>query len=175
MVRWLAAVYTLIISVIIAFVLLTITGLIQPQDKLIEYAQSIQAFAPYVETYYVGAQWQDWHAEKQAEFDAIHQEIEAQHQSLNAKEQQLHVLSQSLARQEQTLNEQRAKSQSAANLARLYSQMRPEEAVEILQLMDQELILEVLLAMDEETAALVLAALPRSLAAELSTRFQEGR
>ena len=74
MVRWLAAVYTLIISVIIAFVLLTITGLIQPQDKLIG-MRTYSAFAPYVETYYVGAQWQDWHAEKQAEFDAIHQRL----------------------------------------------------------------------------------------------------
>ncbi|HHX01857.1 MAG TPA: hypothetical protein GX739_04185 [Firmicutes bacterium] len=175
MVRWLAAIYTLILSMIIAFVLLTATGLIQPQDKIIQYAQAIPAFAPYVETYYIGVQWQDWHAEKQAEFEARHQELEQQHGILMAKEQELETLRDSLARQEQALNEQRAKDQTTANLANLYSQMRPEEAVAILQLMDQQLVLDVLLAMDDETAALILAAFPPSLAAQLSTIFQERR
>ncbi|HOB08020.1 MAG: hypothetical protein WAP20_00640 [Limnochordia bacterium] len=175
MVRWLAAIYTLITSLIIAFVLLTITGLIHPQDKLIEYSKAIPAFAPYIETYYIGAQWQDWHAEKQAELGILQREIEEQRTYLQAKEEQLQNLSQSLARQEQALNEQRAKSLSAANLAKLYSQMRPEEAVAIMELMDQQLVLDVLLAMDQDTAASILAALPPSMAAQLSMRFQEGR
>jgi len=173
-IRWLAAIYTLLISLLIAFILLTVTGLIHPQDKLIEYGKAIPAFAPYIETYYIGAQWQDWHSEKLAELEALQLEMEQQRKSLLAKEQELQNLGERLARQEASLNEQRAKNQSAANLAKLYTQMRPEEAVAILELMDQQMVLDVLLAMDKDTAASILAAMPPSLAAELSMRFQKG-
>ncbi len=172
MVKWLTAIYTLIISVLLALVILTVTGVIHPQAALIEYAQSIPAFAPYIETYYIGADWEKWHRQRQAELEAEKQELEHLKERLELKQRELEEFSATLARQEQTLAAARERQLNAANLAQLYTQMRPEEAVEILQLMDQALVLDILTAMDHETAALILAALSPELAAQLSSQFR---
>ena len=92
-------------------------------------------------------------------------------ESLELKQRELEEFS-ATWRQEQTLAAARERQLNAANLAQLYTQMRPEEAVEILQLMDQALVLDILTAMDHETAALILAALSPELAAQLSSQFR---
>ncbi len=172
MLKWLSAIYTLIISLIIAGVILTITGVINPQATIINYAGTMPAFAPYFETYSIGAHWQNWRQQQDVEIELARQELEEIHLELVAKEKQLEELSNSLARQEQALSDEVLKNKSVANLAHLYTEMRPEEAVAILQLMEEDLVLDVILAMDSESAALILASLPPEMAAQLSTRFQ---
>ena len=122
MVKWLTAIYTLIISVLLALVILTVTGVIHPQTALIEYAQSIPAFAPYIETYYIGADWEKWHSQRQAELEAEKQELEHLKESLELKQRELEEFSATLARQEQTLAAARERQLNAANLAQLYTQ-----------------------------------------------------
>jgi flagellar motility protein MotE (MotC chaperone) len=171
-VKWLTAIYTLIISVLIALVILTFTGTIHPQDTLIRYAQSVPALAPYVETYYIGADWEKWHGQRQAELEAEKLELEQIRTELELKQRQLEELSDRLDRQEEALAAAREKQLNTANLAQLYTQMRPQEAVAILQLMEQDLVLDILTAMDHETAAVILAALPPDMAAQLSAKFR---
>lgn len=171
MFRWVLAVILLILSLVVASVILTITGVIHPQDKLIDFATSIPWLAPHIEIYQIGLESQQWSDKEQAKIDSAWIEINQKEQELARQEQTLRDLDDRLTRQEQALTDKMNKNQSVASLAALYGKMRPEEVVDILVLMDKNLVLETILAMDGETAAAVFASLPSDLAAELSSQF----
>jgi len=178
-VKWLATIYTLVISVIIACIILTVTGVIHPQELVLDCMASIPAFAPYVEAYNIGKEQESWRQQQQAELDLQIQQLVLQREELESLRQQLLTWDRQLTekendllRQEEALKAQQAKAKSIADLAQLYMQMRPEEAAAILKLMDNNMVLDIILAMDKETAALILVALPPTMAAELSSQFQ---
>lgn len=171
MFRWVLTVILLILSLVVASVILTITGVIHPQDKLITYAKSISWLAPYIETYYIGLESEQWSEQEQEKIDYAWVEINQKEQELAEEKQKLRDLEDRLTRQEQALIDKENKSQSAANLAALYGKMQPEEAVDILVLMDRNLVLDIILAMDDEMAADILVSLPSDFAAELSSQF----
>lgn len=171
MLKWTAAIITLIFTILVAGVILTITGVIHPQDTLIRLGESIPSLTPYIETYYIGRDSQQWHSEQQAAIDDAWVQIELSRDNLVQQELRLQQLSEDLDRRETALIEQQNRNLNIAHLADLYSHMHPEEAADILKLLDEELILAVVLAMDNETAAIILPLLPSDLAAELSSRF----
>lgn len=171
MFKWVAAVFSLIIALIVASVILTITGVIQPQAAILEYGHSVSWIAPHLEIYAIGQENQSWLSEKEQTIALAWSEIEDDRLILIQEKQQLEDWEARLDRQEQDLINAKSFSQSVTSLATLYSNMRTEEAVEIMELLDSSLLLDVLQSMDIETAALILASFPRELAAELSGQF----
>lgn len=171
MFKWVAAIISLIIAVIGASVVLTITGVIQPQDAILEYSRSISWLAPHIEIYSIGQDNQAWLAEKEQEITLAWNDVENERLMLIQERQRLENLETRLDRQEQDLNNAKKINQSVASLATLYSNMRPEEAVEIMELLDSSLVLDILQTMEIETAALILSSFSPELAAELSGQF----
>lgn len=172
MFRWLLAIVAVIIAVITAGIAFTLTGVIQPQDMLIEYAATSQAFGPYVETYRIGEESQDWLNKQQEQLDIERAALEAERSSLAAEGLRLAELESKLKRQEQELIDRQNEQLSINRLAQMYTAMRPEEATRILELMDEDLLLAILQAMDVDDAAIILATLPAQLAASLSEYYK---
>ncbi len=171
MLKWTLAIIFLIISIVVAGVILTITGVIAPQEHLVNFGKSIPWLAPYIETYYIGLDTVEWSVQEEDKIQQAWTEIYKKEIELEGHQQKLKDLEARLVRQEKALMEQKDKSQSIANLATLYGKMRPEEAAPILQLLDKELVLQIILAMDVDMAATILSLLPSNLAAELSSQF----
>jgi len=169
--KWILSILSLIIAICTAFVILTITDVI-PQEAVWEYAGTVSWLAPHVETYNIGKESQEFIAEQQERIDLAWAEIEEARQALAQEQEVMARKEASLARQERDLAAKIESRRKVEHLASLYTQMRPNEAVKILEIMDVDLILEIILAMDTETASAILAGLPPEIAATVSEQFQ---
>lgn len=169
--KWILTILSLIIAICTAFTILTITDVI-PKEVVWNYAGQVSWLAPHVEIYDIGRQSQEWLLEQQKLIDSAWEEIASARTKLAADQEVLLRKENSLARQERDLTTKLESRHKIEHLADLYTQMRTNEAVRILELMDTDLILQVILAMDSETASTILAGLPPEIAATLSEQFQ---
>lgn len=172
MFKWVMAIFSLIFAVIVASVILTVTGVIHPQAAIAEYAHSLEWVAPHFETYKIGQDHHSWLSVQEQELAEAWKVIEQERHLLVVERERLDQLENRLNLDNQRLVDARNHNQNIASLANLYSNMRPEEASAIIKLLNPDLILDVLLAMDGETASLVMADLPPELAAQVSGEFR---
>lgn len=166
------SILALLVAIITAAVILTITGVIHPQGLLINIAYSIDSIAPHLETYERGSDVESWQADEQRRLDEAWEQLEARNLELDRKKTQLADLETKLSIQENNLHQGLAEQQNRKKLIELYTEMTPEDAVNIFKVMDEDLALSIILGMDSRTAADILARLPSELAASLSAKFE---
>lgn len=173
--RWVLAFTFLLIAVLAAFVVLSVTGVIDGPALLWSWAGRIDWLQPHLATYSRGQEAETWIAAQEAELMAMLADLENRYEELRASQNRLEQRSQQLDKRESELAAWEARLQAEAehrrsvqNLAEIYSGMQPQDAAHILQELDRELVLQVLLEMDTFTAADILTLLPTNLAAALS-------
>lgn len=169
--KWILSLIALLVAISTAFVILTITDVIS-QEAVWDYAGTVSWLAPHVETYNIGKGNEEWRHEQQDLIDQAWLEIEQAKRGIFVEQDLLSSKRTSLTKQEEELFIQKEGNKKIQHLASLYSEMKPEEAVNILKIMDLDLILKIILAMDTGTASLILAGLPPEIAASLSEQFQ---
>lgn len=172
MVKWLLAVLALLIAVLSAAVVFAITGVIEPQSYLLQTVRSMDWAEPYIETYETGRIAQEWRREEEEQLLAAWGEVEAAREELQRERAALDQRQEVVAREEERLDDRLAAARNVQRLAELYTDMAPQEAVEILKLMEEALVAEILLTMASEDASIIMASMPPELAASLSRQLQ---
>ncbi len=162
----------LILAILAASVVFTITGVIQPQQALIRMAGTTSWLAPHVDTYMYGREYEVLFTSKQEELDQAWAALAQTEQEQARELDRLQDWEARLRRQSELIEKNQADAANVQRLAELYTEMQPAEAVRILQLLDEELLFKVLVSMDSQTASEILATLPPELAASLSSRFK---
>jgi flagellar motility protein MotE (MotC chaperone) len=176
--KWVLAITFLLLSIVLAFSILTITGVIDGTALLWRWASRIAWLHPHLETYSHGQDAEAWVADQEARLLARFADLESREAELQASLARLEQQAQQLTKRENDLAAWEARLQaeeenkrSVQNLAQIYSGMDPADAARILQQLDRGLILQVLLQMDSYEAAQILIALPTNLAAALSEQL----
>lgn len=180
--RWILVTLLLTGALVVAFVILSVTNVIDGPALLWKFGLSISWLQPHLETYSRGSQSEEWMAARESELEAEQGRVADFETELLALEKELEQRKQALERREAELDKreaeleaERAQRRNVQTLAELYSEMPPAEAAPILQKLDQPLLLEILLAMDTQDAANVLLQLPTDLAAALSKSLGAAR
>lgn len=172
MYKWLIVILVVILAVVTAVVGFTITGVIQPQHALLEYAKTSPSFKPYFDTYEIGKTYEEYHERKLSELKTAQLALAEELAQVAAERDRLLEFDNRLQQQANQLTTNQAYQQSIERLAEMYTTMRPAEAAKIFEHMEEELLLSILLAMDSETASLILVELPPKLSASLSSHFR---
>ncbi len=187
MTKWILAILALVFAITTAFVILTITGVVQPQPWIESFVEGQPRLRPYLETYRRGLEVEAWLAEQEQLLELEHQDVAQQQDEFNEARQQLAQWEMDLDAREKTLDEafaqlerQQAELRNAQAeevntllLADMYSEMRPADAAEIFERMDEATALDILRAMDPRRSSPLVAAMNRELAARLSRQLKE--
>lgn len=178
--KWILVLLSLVVAILSALVIFTITGVIEPQDKLLEWAESVEWLNPYIVTYSKGLDAEQWRSEEQQQIQQAWQEIEEERSRLGQLQDEIAHEQASLQRERQQLEDQlraleerQATLRSIGRLAELYQEMPTQESSRILQTLDDDLILAILLELDPRDAAEILTRFPTELAASLSNKLRE--
>lgn len=176
--RWFLVIGLLLIAIISAFVVFSITGVIDTPALFWNAAQSISWLEPYAATYSRGLDVEGWMKEQQLEIDRqwseLHQteeDLQSQKTALEQHSQSLDQREQKLRQQEESLQREIAERRNIQRLAEIYAEMPTEEAARILEEMDQDLVLNILAEMDMRDAAMILTMFPTNLAVSLSKQL----
>lgn len=176
--KWVLAILSLFLAIIVAFGILTATGVIDGGALLWSWGLRISWLRPHLETYAHGQDVEAYLASQEAELRAKLAELENRESELQASLTKLEQQVQQIEKRESDLAAREARLQaleeqrrSVQTLAQIYGGMAPADAARILQQLDQELLLQVFLEMDSYEAAQILIALPTNLAAALSAKL----
>jgi len=180
--RWVLAFTFLLISIVVAFGILSATGVIDGPGLLWRWGLRIGWLQPHLETYAHGRDAEAFIAQQEAELKALAADLERREAELQSnlnrleqRAQQLDKRESELAAWEARLQQEQEQRRNVQNLAQIYSGMDPADAARIMQELDRELILKVLLTMDTYEAAQILTILPTNLAASLSQELGQAR
>lgn len=178
--KWALVIIFFLISLITATTILTIMGIISPQETLGKWAERIPVFKPHIETYRAGLESEEWRANQ---YEAIMEEkesIEAERKDLEIEKAHIAQQWRDLERREAALQRQQGefelqvkRQQNLAKLAELYEEMAAQEGARIIQELDEEDIVTILTQMDTRQASQILSILPTDLAARVSSRFKD--
>lgn len=178
--RWLLVTVLLIIAIVVAFTILTATGVIDGPALFWKLGPKITWLEPHLETYSRGQDSEEWIAAQEEELRSELVKLRGREEELADLEKQLQQQIQALDRREADLEKwqgqlqsEQAQRRNVQTLAELYSEMPAADAATILQKLDQPLLLEILLLMEMQDAADILIQLPTDLAVSLSERLGE--
>ncbi|NLJ81212.1 MAG: hypothetical protein GX335_09330 [Firmicutes bacterium] len=176
--RWFVAFGLLIIAIILAFIIFSVTGVIDAPTLFWKLGLRISWLEPYLETYSRGKDIENWLAAQEEELGIRASEVEAYAQELKTQEEQLEESIQKFIKEETELlehitklEEELSERRNIQRLAEIYTEMGAEEAARILEEAGQELALQILTWMDERDAADILTKLPTNLAVALSKQL----
>lgn len=176
--RWFLVIGLLLVAIISAFVVFSITGVIDTPALVWNAAQSISWLKPHAATYSRGLDVEGWMDEQQREIDRQLTELRQSEEALQQLQTQLDQRSQLLDQREQNLNEREETLQkelterrNIQRLAEIYTEMPVEEAARILEKMEQQLVLDILVEMDMRDAADILTMFPTNLAVSLTKQM----
>lgn len=173
--KWVLVTSLLMLSIVVAFGIFIVTGVIDGPALFWRIGPKIAWLQPYLQTYSHGLDGEVWLDAQKAELEKQLAEVQLQQSELDQEAEQLEERSQlleklagDLEKEKSLFQAEQAQRRSVAKLAEIYTEMAPEEAAKILGELDQSLILEILLSMDIRDAASVLTRLPTNLAVALS-------
>lgn len=179
----------MILAVIVCVIVLQVTGMVDFVDMAIQHSKGIPALAPYVEVYRLGvANSRDLAARAQeldlraaeldkawAEVAQARREIEQLRAELERQERDQRAEAERLKNLGDQLREKEASLVSIEGLRKIYSEMKPEEAAQILSELDEESLVRILGGMKANVAADLLSALDPKIAARISLRMMENK
>lgn len=178
--RWFLAFGLLTAAVLIAFVILSVTGVIDAPGLFWQIALNSSRLKPHLETYSQGREAEEWIAGKYAELEAEKEELVAFERELKTEKERLEQEALELTKKETQLQADKAAFAKELNqrhnvrrLAEIYREMSADEAARLLEGAEQNLALQILTWMDERDAADILTKLPTNLAVSLSKQLRQ--
>ncbi len=176
--KWTLAIIFLIIAIVTAVVVFSVTGVIDAHALALKIARSISWLAPYVETYERGQAVEAWQTEQFGYLENIRIDLDQRELALMARERELEQREQLLERRQaeleaerENLARERASRVNVEHLAEIYTEMDPVEAARILRQMETSKVIDILSLMDARSAALILESMPTDQAASLSSQL----
>jgi len=176
--KWTLAIIFLIVAIVTAVVVFSVTGVIDGPALMLRIARSIDWLAPYVETYERGQAVEAWQAEQFGYLDKIRTDLDQRELALLVREKELDQREQLLERRQNELEaereglaKERASRVNVEHLAEIYTEMDPVEAARILRQIDAAKAIDILSLMDARSAALILESMPTEQAASLSSQL----
>lgn len=180
--RWVLVTILLILSILVAFGIFIVTGVIDGPALFWDVGLKISWLQPHLETYSHGKYGEEWIAAQEVELKLYEEqlglkeaELELRHEQLEQRAQELDKRESELEKRTLSFQGELAQRHNVQKLAEMYTEMAPEESARILEKLDQSLILGILLDMDMRDAANILAKLPTNLAVALSKELGQGQ
>ncbi len=172
MFKWLLAVLALFFALFTALIVFSITGVIEPQTYLLQAIRETDWAEPYVNAYDIGLDVEKWRRQEDQKLVEAWSDVEEARAAIQQARTALEQRESALNSREERLEARLAANRNVQRLAELYTEMAPQEAVEILKLMEEAMVAEILLSMAPQDASIILASMPPELAASLSRQLQ---
>lgn len=187
--KWALAISLLILSLGIAAGVGEYIGLWSVSRPMLDWAIAQPALSPHAEMYRIGrGEWREW-SERVAGLEEWEGDLQREAARLREEWARLEVERKALARSQQELEREEARieqrlaelheaEERAMNLGRLreiYEAMRPDEAAQVAESLEEETLVALLSAMEARRAAQLLERMEPAQAARLTHLIREAR